>query len=140
MKQIRKQCNDGVRYTEALKHIFINGIERKIPNVTIDNWRHKKPKTVGRYIDACIHQIDETKVDRVENKFEERLLNGEATSAEYIFYLVNRRPDRWKNNYKVEHSGKVDGEGNKFLIQFINKKEDIVKDAKATSADIRLQR
>ena len=40
---------------------------------------------------------------------------------------------------RVEHSGKVDGEGNKFLIQFINKKEDIVKDAEATAADIRLQ-
>lgn len=40
---------------------------------------------------------------------------------------------------RVEHSGKVDGEGNKFLIQFINKKEDIVKDAEATATDIRLQ-
>lgn len=39
---------------------------------------------------------------------------------------------------KVEHSGKVEGGDNKFLIQFITKKEEIVKDGEAVTTHNRL--
>ena len=51
----------------------------------------------------------------VEDTFLKRLLTGTAGPTEYMFYLCNRIPHRWKNKHTVEHSGEVKG-GDKITI------------------------
>lgn len=40
---------------------------------------------------------DEQRVDAIESRFTTRLIEGKAHPIEYIFYLTNRAPDRWKD-------------------------------------------
>jgi hypothetical protein len=40
----------------------------------------------------------------VEDKLYSRLVKGEASPAEYIFYLCNRAQDRWKRNALVNNT------------------------------------
>jgi hypothetical protein len=57
---------------------------------------------------------DIKRTDAVEDKFLSRLINGEASESGYIFYLTNRRADRWKDmraivNNNVTNVNKVEG-------------------------------
>ena len=81
---------------------------------TIDDWRHKPAKfsrfwnlRCDRLISICQEKSENKRVDAVEDKQFGRLLDGTASPAEYIFYLCNRRPEKWQNNYRVEHSGNI---------------------------------
>jgi len=106
LRQIREQCEKGIRYTNALKRINVNGVIRKVNPQTIENWRKKYPR-IERYCLAIqkLPDIAEEKItDAVENKLKDRLLKGEASAAEYIFYLCNRRPDKWKRNALVNNT------------------------------------
>ena len=74
---------------------------------TLFRWRKPKGSRIDRYIIACQERSQERRDDAVEDKQFDRLIKGEASPAEYIFYLVNRRPKKWQNNYRVEHSGYI---------------------------------
>lgn len=117
LKQIRAQCEKGKRYSHVLNNLTVNGIKRKISRQTIENWRDKKPKTIGKYIDYCIWVRDEKTVDTIEETLEQRLLDKEASSTEYIFYLCNRRPERWK---RYDDRGVLIDQSTKILINVEN--------------------
>ena len=99
----------GTRYTRACIQIVKT-------EQTIQNWRKKKP-LLDRYFLKLLDKREDRITDAVEDKLFDRLLKGEATPTEYIFYLVNRRPNKWQNNYRVTHSG----EFNVFFEQIIFK-------------------
>lgn len=98
----------GEKYTRACEKV----VKRE---KTIQLWRNKIPR-IDRYFKSLIDSREENVVDSIELKLESRLLRGEGTSAEYIFYLVNRRPQKWQNNYRVEHSGKVNGQEVRVIV------------------------
>ena len=90
---------------------------------TIDDWRHKPARfskfwhlRCDRLLTLCQEKSENKRVDAVEDAQFNRLIKGEASPAEYIFYLCNRRKDKWQNNYRVEHSGKIEGGESKFII------------------------
>lgn len=73
---------------------------------TMMRWRRENPR-LDRLILAAMGKSDEKRTDAVEDAMFRRLANGNATPAEYIFYLCNRRPQKWQNNYRFEHGGKI---------------------------------
>ena len=103
----------GTRYTRACNQVVNT-------HQTIENWRNKKP-LLDRYFLKLLYKRDERITDAVEDKLSDRLVKGEATPTEYIFYLVNRRPKKWQNNYRVEHSGEIKGAEVRIIL--INPKE-----------------
>jgi len=54
----------------------------------------------------------------VEDAFTNKLLKGEGSAADYIFYLCNRLPHRWKNGHYVEHSVQVNDHDAAILANF----------------------
>ena len=50
---------------------------------------------------AKIESIIDSRVLVVEDKLYSRLIKGEASPVEYIFYLCNRAPQRWKRQETV---------------------------------------
>ena len=56
---------------------------------------------VNRYFLALIVKREDKVGDAIENKLEARCISGEATPTEYIFYLVNRRPAKWKRHDSI---------------------------------------
>lgn len=107
LKQIRIQCEKGVRYTEALKNIYLDGVLRKISYQTLENWRNERPM-IERYITTLMQKRDAKIDDAVENKFIDRLLKGEASPVEYMFFLCNRKPHKWQHKHQLEYSGKIE--------------------------------
>lgn len=103
LKQIREQCERGVRYTHALRNIIIGGTRRKVSPATLKYWRVRP--MIDSYIDYCVNIRDEKITDKIEDKLNDRILQGEASPAEIIFYLCNRRVNRWKrHDTLVDHS------------------------------------
>ena len=72
--------------------------------------------TVYRYMESddgfdeqlktIVHRNDKIRVQRVEDTMYQRIVDGKASAAEAIFYLVNRAPGRWKHVNRYEHTGK----------------------------------
>lgn len=108
IKDIRKLMESGVKYTAACERLVKTA-------QTIENWRNKHPR-LDRYFLKLMDKRENKVVDAIENKLEDRLLKGEASSSEYFFYLCNKRPEKWKNRYQVDHSGKVEGFENKNIV------------------------
>jgi len=52
-------------------------------------------------------EIRDSRVNQVEDKMYLRLVNGEASSQEYVFYLKNRQSRRWKDSSDVTIGGEV---------------------------------
>lgn len=66
---------------------------------TFYTWMNKSPR-LKAWVKGLESLCDERRNMQVEDAFFERLRDGKATGAEYFFYLTNRRPDRWQNNFK----------------------------------------
>ncbi len=69
-----------------------------ITHETFYQW-YKKDKRFASKVDA----IRDSRVLIVEEVFYQKLVEGKAAPVEYIFYLKNRAPERWKdvNEHKV---------------------------------------
>jgi len=62
----------------------------------------------------------------VEDAYTNKLLKGEGSAADYIFYLCNRLPHRWKNGHYIEHSVHLsDGEA-AILAEYADDDESIL--------------
>ena len=74
--------------------------------VTVWRWRRDDPE-FDSAVSALTDGIDDQRVRMVEESMFARIVKGEATAAETIFYLVNRGRGRWRHVQKinVEHSG-----------------------------------
>ena len=88
IRAIRKLMEGGTRYTVSCRQIV------KTPQ-TIENWRNKYPR-VERYFTKLMDKREDRITDGIEDKLADRCLRGEASPAEIIFYLCNRRSHKWK--------------------------------------------
>ena len=69
-------------------------------------WMAKNPR-LKKWVKALESLCDDKRTTMVEDAFFKRLIGEKATVADYAFYLSNRAPDRWQNNYNIKHSGEV---------------------------------
>jgi len=65
---------------------------------TLFNWREKSPD-----IQAALKRGEDVAIERVENRLYEDACNGNTTAQ--IFYLKNKRPDKWRDKRDTEISG-----------------------------------
>ncbi len=106
----------GIRYTEACLEVVTAAY-------TIKTWREKHPR-LDRYFKKLMHRRDDNILRKIETSLEGRLIDGKASAAELIFYLCNRASQRWKNSYKIEHSGKIEGRPERIVIHIENINKD----------------
>lgn len=95
MREIRTLCNKGTRYSAALRQLKVN-------QQTIENWRNSRPMLEGYFL-KVIDSVDERRTDAVEDTLFDRIIKSVASPAEIIFYLANRRPNRWKRQDNGMH-------------------------------------
>lgn len=69
-----------------------------IPPKTIYDWRRSDGKFREEY-DALVEVRDKERAAQVEDKVYERIMADKASPAETIFFLKNRDPDRWKEQF-----------------------------------------
>lgn len=100
LHDIRQHLTNGCLLSVAIDKAGVKSRQ------TIQNWRVKSPR-IDRYIIACMNRSDDKRVSAVEDKAFQRLIAGEANAAEYIFYLTNRRPERWKDRRAVVNNTNV---------------------------------
>ena len=62
--------------------------------VTFFSWQRTDKKLKAR-----VEEVLDSRVLVVEDVCYKRLIMGTASPAEYIFYLKNRAPERWKDTY-----------------------------------------
>lgn len=71
--------------------------------------------------DKAVCQIhldaDRKRVEAVEDSLFCRIVAGNASAAETLFYLMNRAPDRWQDKRNVQHS--VDKDAEKTLARLL---------------------
>ncbi len=67
-------------------------------------WRQSDPK-FDAAMESAFASRDQLRCRLIEDNILERSLNGKASAAETIFYLVNRDPSRWRHINRFEHSG-----------------------------------
>jgi transposase-like protein len=74
-----------------------------------------EPRTLRRWVNQhpqlsdAAEAGDEAQYQEVERSWIERLKEGDHSGAEMIFYLKNRRPERWRDRKSIEHSGPEGG-------------------------------
>lgn len=56
-------------------------------------------------VKRTLKDLDGLRVQLVEDGLFGRILRGEASAAEVIFFLCNRAPDRWRSVQRLEHTG-----------------------------------
>lgn len=104
LKDIRKYMSSGCLLCTAIERAGV-----KSPQ-TIKNWRDKTPR-IARYINACKERSDNKRTDVVEDAFFKKLASGEGSPTDYIFYLTNRRPERWKHQNSLVNVNVGDNAG-----------------------------
>ncbi len=60
-------------------------------------WQQNDPE-FARQVQAARERQDNKRVQAVEDSLFKRLIKGEAAASETIFFLKNRRPDRWRDS------------------------------------------
>ena len=88
LKAIRVDLLKGIRLHKAIENAGLRSRQ------TLENWRNKRPM-IDRYILKCMGWGEEERIDLVEDAHLKRLLKGNASAADYEFYLTRRRPKRW---------------------------------------------
>nr|WP_287714244.1 transposase [Blautia sp.] len=84
-------ARDGLIDEQISERIGINP-------ATLYDWKKKYPK-----ISEALKKGKEVVDYRVENALLDNAINGDTTAQ--IFWLKNRRPDKWRDKRDVEHSG-----------------------------------
>lgn len=89
-----------------------------ITAVTLYDWKKKYPK-----ISETLKKGKEVVDFEVENALLQKALNGDTTAQ--IFWLKNRRPDKWRDKQETELSGEVRqgmNEADKALLQKVSER------------------
>lgn len=84
LKSIFRSLQSGSSIVDACRAVGID-------YTTLYAWELKDERLKEK-----IESIIDSRVLIVEDKLYSRLIKGEASPVEYIFYLCNRAPDRWK--------------------------------------------
>ena len=92
LKTIFRSLQSGSSIVDACRGVGID-------YTTLYSWEQK-----DRRLKEKIENIIDSRVLMVEDKAYSRLIKGEASPAEYIFYLCNRAPHRWKRDALIEQS------------------------------------
>jgi len=101
--------------TKDKQKLFLEAYERTACNIshacksvnlgrtTFYSWVEKYPA-----FKAAINEINESFIEIVESQLKKNIMNGKEASL--FFFLVNRKPERWRSITKVqmEHSGHID--------------------------------
>ena len=89
LKNIFRSLQSGSSIVDACRAVGID-------YTTLYSWEQKDQRLKEK-----IEGIIDSRVLVVEDKLYSRLIKGEASPAEYIFYLCNRAQDRWRRNALV---------------------------------------
>ena len=89
LKTIFRSLQAGSSIVEACRAVGID-------YTTLYAWGQKDDRLKNK-----IESIIDSRVLVVEDKLYSRLIKGEASPVEYIFYLCNRAPQRWKRQETV---------------------------------------
>ena len=84
LKTIFRSLQGGSSIVDACRAVGID-------YTTLYSWEQKDERLKEK-----IESIIDSRVLVVEDKLYSRLVKGEASPTEYIFYLCNRAPHRWK--------------------------------------------
>jgi len=101
--------------TKDKQKLFLEAYERTACNIsqacksvnigrtTFYSWVEKYPA-----FKAAVNEINESVIEIVESQLKKNIMNGKEASL--FFFLVNRKPERWRSITKVqmEHSGHID--------------------------------
>ena len=87
----------------------------RAPN-TIWRWR-QQDKEFGKECSAALASANEARVHMVEEAMFLKIVAGNASSRETIFWLVNRAPERWKR--KAVRENTLLGGGAKISIEVL---------------------
>lgn len=98
LHDIRTQLEAGSTLGVACKNAGLRS------RTTLDNWR-KRDSRIDVLIKKCMYRSDEKRTDIVEDAFFKRLASGQGSPTDYIFYLTNRRPERWKHQNAMVNVG-----------------------------------
>lgn len=91
LEKIASWAENGLMLADIANNM---GVSRS----TLFNWREKSPD-----IQAALKRGEDVAIERVENRLYEDACNGNTTAQ--IFYLKNKRPDRWRDKRENEISG-----------------------------------
>lgn len=89
LKLIRRSLEAGNLLGIALRSCGIRSY------YTLDLWRQKNTR-IDKYITACLAKQNDKRIDAVEDAHFKKMIDGSGSAADYIFYLCNRRPKKWK--------------------------------------------
>jgi len=98
LKLIRRSLEAGNLLGIALRNSGIRSY------YTLNLWRQKNPR-IDRYITVCLVRQNDKRTDAVEDAHFKKMIDGNGSAADYIFYLCNRRPEKWQNRHQFEHFG-----------------------------------
>ncbi len=119
-REIIHKVTSELRANKSLS-IALENTELK-SKMTFYNWMYKNPRLM-KLIRKLEERCDGVRVDMVEDALFNKLISGKAHPAEYIFFLCNRGNGRWKNDYRIEHSGRIEGT-DKVIVNIINTKQE----------------
>lgn len=96
-----------------IKKEFLNELENNVVSISraaknvgssqASIWRYRqKDDEFDRRVEEAKDKQEEMRVEKVEDSMFRRVLSGDATGGEAIFWLKNRAPDRWSDDPEVE--------------------------------------
>ena len=94
LKAIRKNLESGSLLSVAIKK---SGVKSR---QTIENWRNQK-RMIDGYILECVRRSNSERVEIIEDAHFEKMKAQNGSPTDYIFYLTNMAPDRWKDRRAV---------------------------------------
>jgi len=103
MKKTKKTINTILKSLAGGSSIVDACRAVDIDYTTLYKWQRSDSE-----LDAQINAIKDSRVLVVEDVLFKRLVNGTASPAEYIFYLKNRNPSRWRDKIETVHKGNFD--------------------------------
>lgn len=77
-----------------------------VTRMTLWRWRQDDPD-FNVEVEEAIAAADRIRLMAVEDSMFQRIIGGDATGAETIFWLINRSDGRWKDVRRVVHSGRI---------------------------------
>lgn len=92
LKLIRRSLEAGKLLGPAIRSAGIKSYS------CIEKWRKRRP-LIDRYIAACIEKCEGKRIDVVEDSLFKSAIEGNVTAQ--MFFLMNRKPDRWQDKRAV---------------------------------------
>ena len=112
LKIIRRNLEAGKRIAHALLDAGVRSYS------TLKVWRRRP--LIDRYILACLIKCDNKRINAVEDAHLKKMVEGKGSPVDYIFFLTNRRPDKWKHNTTLVNNTILNQNNNAVKKEVIN--------------------